>query len=157
MEQHGSRRKVTDFNKGKSLGTKDHLIDLDKPKRKPYWMGKTEYQAAPSSIRVRELRVGNKTLITTLCDPKCAHKNELKLLYKKRWSIELDLRDIKDTPGMGVLSCKTPEMTVKAIWIYLLAHNLIRLMMTQAALLPGITPREISFKHNFQLWIMWNQ
>jgi len=84
---------------------------------------------------------------------KSAHKDELKSLYKKRWSVELDIRHLNETMGMNVLSCKTPDMVLKGIWVYLLAYNLLRLMMAQAALLVDITPRQISFKHCLQLWI----
>ena len=57
-------------------------------------------------------------------------------LYKKRWHIEVDLRNIKTTLGMETLSCKTPEMVEKEMWVYFLAYNLIRLLMAQSALLP---------------------
>ncbi len=89
--------------------------------------------------------------------PKVATKNELKLLYKTRWNVELDIRDIKSTMGMGVLSCKTADMVIKEIWVYLLAYNLIRLVMTQSALMADIQPRTISFKHSLQLWLVWQQ
>ena len=56
---------------------------------------------------------------------------------------------------METLSCKTPAMAVKEIWVYLLAYNLIRLMMAQAALLADCLPRQLSFKHTLQLWIAW--
>jgi hypothetical protein len=40
-------------------------------------------------------------------------------------------------------------------WVYLLAYNLIRILMAQAALLTDILPRQLSFKHTLQLWIGW--
>ena len=55
--------------------------------------------------------------------------------------------------GMNILSCKTPEMAIKEIWVHLLAYNLIRLLMAQPALLADILPRNISFKHCLQLWL----
>ena len=58
---------------------------------------------------------------------------------------------------MNILSCKTPDMVRKEIWIYLLAYNLIRLMMVQSALLADIRPRTISYKHCLQLWLMYLQ
>ena len=48
-------------------------------------------------------------------------------------------------------------MVEKEIWIYLLAYNLIRLLMAQAALLADLLPRQLSFKHTLQLWIAWRQ
>ncbi|MCC6202689.1 MAG: transposase [Gammaproteobacteria bacterium] len=81
----------------------------------------------------------------------------LKALYRSRWHVELDLRSIKTTLGLEVFSCKTPEMATKEIWVYLLAYNLIRLVMAQAALLADRLPRALSFKHTVQLWLAWNQ
>lgn len=49
--------------------------------------------------------------------------------------------------GMEMLSCKTPEMVQKEIWVHLLAYHLIRMMMLQSALIADIEPRKISFKH----------
>ena len=48
-------------------------------------------------------------------------------------------------------------MNEKEIWIYFLAYNLIRVLMAQAALLSGILPRQLSFKHTLQLWLAWCQ
>jgi hypothetical protein len=35
LEQHGSRKSITDFGKGIASGKKDHLIDIPKSKIKP--------------------------------------------------------------------------------------------------------------------------
>ena len=47
-------------------------------------------------------------------------------------------------------------MAIKEIRVYLLAYNLIRLMMAEAALLAHRLPRQISFKYTVQIWIAWN-
>jgi len=154
MEQNGMRKRSTDFRRGRRLGHRDHLIDITKPKLKPQWMSAEQYQAAPESITVREFKAGGKIMVTTMTNSKNEPKIALKQLYKKRWSIELDIRDIKNTMGMDTLSCKTPDMAIKEIWVYLLAYNLIRLIMVQSALLVGIMPRSISFKHCLQLWLL---
>lgn len=153
MEQDGSRRRSTDFRRGQRLGQRDHLIVYQKPPC-PDWMSQADYQAAPASITVRELSAGGKIMVTTLTDKKTS-KAHLKSLYKSRWQVELDLRYIKDTMGMNILSCKTPDMIVKEIWVYLLAYNLIRWVMAESALLADIRPREISFKHCLQIWTIW--
>ena len=85
----GVRRRITDFRKGQHLGARDHLVQLEKPKRKPGWMTQENYDSTPDSIIIRELKVKGKTLITTLLSPKEAPKHELKSLYKKRWHVEL--------------------------------------------------------------------
>ncbi len=153
FEQHGSRRRSTDFRLGQRLGQRDHLIELHKPKKKPNWMSQADYDHAPDTLTVRELCTGGKILVTTLLCPKDTSKAALKTLYRDRWHVELDLRNIKTTLGMEMLSCRTPTMVEKEIWVYLLAYNLIRLLMAQAALLADLLPRQISFKHTLQLWI----
>jgi len=154
LEQNGARQRRTDFRRGKRLGQRDHLIVISKPKNEPNWMCDEDYHAAPDSITIRELKVSGKVLITTMTCPKSVRKDELKSLYKMRWSVELDIRHLKETMGMNILSCKTPDMVLKEIWVYLLACNLLRLMMVQAALLAGTaTPRQISYKHCPQLWL----
>ena len=155
FEQHGSRQRSTDFRRGRRLGPRDHLIVLSKPKKKPEWMSEAAFDQAPESLTVRELRVGGKVLVTTLLCAKTTGKSALKKLYWSRWHVELDLRSIKTTLGMDILSCKTAAMVEKELWVYLLAYNLIRLMMAEAAYLAGILPRQVSFKHTLQLWNAW--
>jgi len=154
MEQHGSRKRSTDFRRGQRLGTRDHVMVIDKPSIRPGWMSEAEYDAAPATLTLREFKASGKIMVTTLHNPIAAPKTALKALYQSRWHVELDLRHIKETMGLGILSCKTPEMAQKEIWVYLLAYNLIRLMMAQSALLADITPRRISFKHCLQLWLI---
>ena len=48
-------------------------------------------------------------------------------------------------------------MVIKELWVYLLAYNLIRLLMAQAALLADQIPRQLSFKHTVQVWLSWQQ
>ena len=155
FEQHGSRQRTTDFRLGRRLGARDHLIVLHKPLIKPDWMPRADYEQAPQSVTVRELRAGGKTLVTTLLCAKQTDKAAVKSLYQSRWHVELDLRNIKTTLGMERLSCQTPAMAIKEIWVYLLAYNLIRLMMAQAALIAHRLPRQLSFKHTVQIWIAW--
>jgi hypothetical protein len=157
FEQHGSRRGSTDFRRGQRLGQRDHLIELHKPKIKPAWMSQADYEQAPHSLVVRELYTGGKLLVTTLLCPKTTSKAALKKLYRDRWHVELDLRNIKTTLGMETLSCRTPAMVEKELWVYLLAYNLIRLLMAQSAFLADMLPRQISFKHTVQTWIAWRQ
>jgi len=157
FEQMGARKRTTDFSKGKQLGVEDHLVELKKPKKKPGWMKQSQYDNSPDTLIIRELKVKGKLLITTLLSPKEASKDDLKTLYKKRWQIEVDFRNIKTTMGMETLSCKTPEMNEKEIWVYFLAYNLIRLLMAQSALLADILPRQLSFKHTLQCWLAWSQ
>jgi hypothetical protein len=109
-------------------------------------MTQADYDHASQCMTVRELRAGHKALVTTLLCPKQTDKAAIASLYQSRWHVELDLRYIKITLGMERLSCQTPAMAAKEIWVYLLAYNLIQLMMAQAALCLHLLPRQISFK-----------
>ena len=80
MEQHGSRKRSTDFRRGQSLGTRDHVIVIHKPKKRPNWMSEAEYADAPATLTLRELKAGGKIMITTLLNPKAVPKTDLKAL-----------------------------------------------------------------------------
>lgn len=152
MQQHGSR--TTDFRRGRRLGARDHIVSWPKPRR-PAWMTPEQYDLLPAELTVREARVDQRVLVTTMLNPRKTRKKDLSDLYEQRWQVELDLRNIKTTLGMEVLRCLTPEMIEKELWINLLAYNLIRLLMAQAAVETGVEPRNISFKHTVQMWTQW--
>jgi len=154
FEQHGARR--TDFRRGKPQGSRDHLVCWSKPAARPDWMSLEEYRRYPKALTVREVKVGKKVLVTTFLSPRQTSKNALGKLFQQRWQVELDLRNIKTTLGMETLSCKTPAMCEKEMWVYFLAYNLIRLLMAQAARQAGLSPRQLSFKHTLQLWVAWS-
>ena len=119
-------------------------------------MTQEHYDTFPDEITVREVKVEGQVLVTTMLNHRKVRKAELSRLYGLRWNVELDLRNIKTTLGMDVLSCLTPQMNEKEMWVHLLAYNLIRLLMTQAALNAGVHPRELSFKHTVQMWTEWS-
>lgn len=152
FEQHGSR--ITDFRRGCRLGVRDHVVSWKKPVR-PYWMTPAEYAACPDKLAVREFKIDGRVLVTTMLDPRKTSKKELSDLYLCRWHVELDFRNIKTTLGMDVLRCMTPKMVEKELWVNLLAYNLIRLLMAQAAVESGLQPRQLSFKHTVQIWTQW--
>lgn len=152
FEQNGSR--ITDFRRGEQQGTRDHRVYWGKPDR-PHWMSLEQYKSFPKELCVRELQAGGRVLVTTFLEPRVACKRALSKLYEQRWQVELDLRNIKTTLGMEILSCRSPQMVEKELWVYLLAYNVVRLLMAQAALERGVSPRQISFKHTAQLWVHW--
>ena len=151
-------RRSADFRRGKRLSKDDHIVSWPKPV-KPRTMDRETYDALPDSLSVREVRVNiekrgfrTKTLVvvTTILDPDEASKEDLAELYSQRWNNELDLRCIKTTMQMEELRCKTPELVRKEIWTHILAYNLIRTIMAQAATNHNIPPRAISFKGTIQ-------
>lgn len=153
FEQNGSR--ITDFRRGQRLGKHDHRVCWPKPDTRPDWMTLEQYRTFPDELEVREVKVDGRILVTTFLNPRAVRKQALSELYARRWNVELDLRNIKTTLGMELLSCQTPQMNEKQLWVCLLAYNLIRLLMAQAAQRAGLHPRQLSFKHTVQLWTEW--
>jgi len=155
-----------DFRRGRRLGHEDHITTWIRPDR-PDWMDKATYQRMPRTLRVRELKVhvhepGFRTesliVVTTLTDAKRYSRDDIAELYRKRWLVELDIRDIKVTLGMDDLRCKTPEMVRKEIWTCLLAYNLIRQTLAQSAQRHGLSPRQLSFTAAMQkVAASWSQ
>jgi DDE family transposase len=142
-----------DFRRGRRLGADDHVVRWAKPTsiRSLDWQA---YKALPEYITIREARIrvrqpGFRTrsvvVVTTLLGPEQASKEELASLYRARWNNELDLRSLKSTMQMGELRCKTPELVRKEVWTHILAYNLIRTVMAQAAARHDLPPRSISF------------
>src|SRR3954454_17842840 len=154
-----SAHRRADFRKGTRLGKDDHLVVWHKP-TSIRSVDRKAYNELPGSITVREARFrveqpGFRTrsivVVTTILDPEQASAEELASLYRARWNNELDLRSIKVTLQMDMLRCKTPELVRKEIWAHVLAYNLIRTVMAQAAAGEGVAPRSISFKATLQV------
>jgi Transposase DDE domain len=156
FRMHQARR--YDFRRGRRRGVTAHVVTWSKPAR-PEWMDEATYARMPDQLAVRELRFRVEqpgfraheiVLVTTRSDGELYTKEELADLYLKRWNIELDLRSIKDVLQMDVLRGRSPEMVEKEIWMHLLAYNLIRGVIVQAAEAHGKRPRQVSFKGALQ-------
>jgi hypothetical protein len=145
--------RAADFRRGRRLGPEDHIVRWAKP-TSIRSLDRAAYRALPDSITVREARVrvaqpGFRTrsvvVVTTLLDPRQTTTEELGALYRARWNAELDLRSIKAAMQMRDLRGKTPAMVRKEVWAHVLAYNLIRTVMAQAAATHDVVPRSISF------------
>jgi hypothetical protein len=151
FRQHQLRH--TDFRRGRRLGRDDHVVTWNKPQR-PKWMDEDTYAALPEELSLREVRgaiatpgcrVRELVVVTTLTAAEEYSQEDILELYHARWNVEIDLRAIKTHMHMEILSCQTPEMVRKEIWAHLLAYNLVRQVMAQAAGEHGLTPRQLSF------------
>lgn len=161
--QHAARG--CDFRRGKKIGKGDQLMEWKKPAR-PSWMSKEEYAGYPKNITVREtktasqrpgFRTKTQVIVTTLVDEKDVKSDDLSELYSLRWFVELNLRSVKEVMRMDILRGKTPEMIRKEIWAHVLAYNLVRKVMLQAAMLYQRNPREMSFKLALQMMSAFRQ
>ena len=152
-----SKRRA-DFRRGKRLSHGDHIVQWRKPGM-PRGMAWSDYKSMPAFLTMRETLINVEQpgfrsqriiVATTLLDDQAVSKADLAQLYRARWNAELDLRSLKQTMQMEVLRCKTPSLVRKEIWTHILAYNLIRTIMAQAAARYGIEPRSISFKGAIQ-------
>jgi hypothetical protein len=141
------------FARGRRLGPDDWLQTWDKPCR-PRWIDRDSWDALPEQVEVRVIRcrVARRGwrcrevyVVTTLLDPVAYPAAEVAALYLARWNAELDLRSLKVGLGLSMLSCRSPALVEAELWAHLLAYNLTRCVMAQAALDRGHCPRQLSF------------
>jgi len=86
------------------------------------------------------------TLVTTLLDPQLYPAQQILQAYLRRWRLELCLDDLKTTLKMDLLRGHSPEMVQKELHTRLIAHNLIRCIVAQAAAEHHVALERISFK-----------
>jgi len=138
----GARARTMDFRHGQRLGRNDRLVTWYRPKRCPRTLSPEQFALLPETLTVRVLRFHTQTpgfrsqtilVATTLLDPKLCTLEAIAQLYGDRWTVELRLRDLKTTLGMEVLRGKSPDVVCKEIYMHLVAYNLIRALMWQAA------------------------
>ncbi len=84
-------------------------------------------------------------LFTTLTDRNQYPAQAIVQLYARRWHVELNLRHVKTTLAMELLTGKSVDIIRKEWTLGLLAYNLIRGLMGQAALGANLSPLALSF------------
>jgi len=70
---------------------------------------------------------------------------ELVALYGRRWQIETDLRSLKQTVRLQHICAHSVDMMEKELLVAVMAYNLVRAVMFQAAQRAQIDPRQLSF------------
>jgi Transposase DDE domain len=144
-----------DFRKGKRLASKDALFVWKKSKRPCQWLALDRWLGLPQTLTVRILRVRVRlpgirvreiTLMTTLVDPVLYPAKAIAQAYQLRWRQEMCFDDLKTTLDMAHLKSLSPAMARKELCMFLIAHNLLRCLMAQAAAQAQIQPQRISFK-----------
>jgi len=146
------------------LNHNDHIVRWLKSGACPQWLDRQAWDDMPQSMAVREVKVrvdnpGFRTdtiwVVTTLLDHRAFTASDIARLYLRRWKVELFLRDIKITMRMDVLRCKTPAMVEKEMWMRVIAYNLIRALMMEAAGAYNANVERISFKGTVSTIRQW--
>jgi hypothetical protein len=133
------------------LGPGDRLVEMRIPRAL-----RRKFPAFPKTMIVREIsaRVKGKLFryFTSLLDASTYRAIDLVLLYAERWQEETALDEIK-THQCGattvnrpvIFRCKTSRRVLQEAYGLVLAYNLIRSLMTEAALEHHAPPLRISF------------
>lgn len=136
------------------VGKKDQIVEWFRPRQRPTWMTREQFEQLPESIPVRELsyrietpgyRTRKVVLVTTLLDAEEYPAEDLAELYRCRWQIEVNLRHIKQTMKMDVLHCKTEDGVLKEMFMFALVYNLVCCVIYEAAQRQGAPSDRISF------------
>jgi hypothetical protein len=134
-----------------------------KPSRESGW-NKSLWSELPEQITVRIVRFhvavpGFRTqevvLVTTLLDEQAYPDEAIAILYRRRWAVELCFRDIKTTLGLDVLRCQSPELVEKEVWLQVMAYNLVRALMLEAAWTHDTELERLSFKGTVDTLRQW--
>ena len=68
-------------------------------------------------------------------------------LYGRRWNIETDLRSLKQTVRLQRIAVQSLDMMEKELLMAVMAYNLVRALMFQAAQRAKIDARQLSFTY----------
>lgn len=160
-----TRSRKVDFRKAvKRLGPQDGCFIWRKPSKPSPLLCAEEWAALPEEITVRIVRTRAErpgfrtrkvTVMTTLLDGELYPAQEILTAYLKRWRLEMCLDDLKTTLGMEMLNCRSPELLEKELLVFLIAHNLLRWLMAQAASLSEVDLERISFKGSLDAFRQW--
>jgi hypothetical protein len=138
----------------RALGLTDQVVAWLKPEQRPEWMTAQQYALLPEELIVRELRyhtgragfrVREVTLVTTLLDAELYPLEELAEMYRKRWEVEQNLKNLKTTMKMEVLRCETVAGVSKELLMFALVYNMVRLVMLEASRRQDVPVDRISF------------
>jgi hypothetical protein len=144
-----------DFRQGRRLGRSDRLVCWRKGPRQGRGWSVADWAALPTlkEVRLVRARVCQRgfrsreiTLVTTLLAAELYPAAELLAAYARRWRLELCLDDLKTTLGLETLKCLSPAMAQKELLVGLIAHNLLRCVMAEAAQGHDVPLERISFK-----------
>ncbi len=150
-----STRRADGRRRRQRLGRNDWLVVWQKPGQASPWLSALQWAGLPSQLTLRLIkgpchqkgfRVRQVTLFTTLLDPKLYPAQQILWAYLRRWRLEMCLDDLKTTLKMEALRGRSPQMVQKELYSRLIAHNLLRCLMSQAAADRDVPLERISFK-----------
>lgn len=103
-------------------------------------------RAVKGSCYRKGFRLRRVTVVTTLLDPELYPAQQILQAYLRRWRLEMCLDDLKTSLQMDSLRGRTPQTLQRELYVRLIAHNLIRCTMAQAASDHDVPLERLSFK-----------
>jgi len=136
--------------RGKPIGRNEWMVwlDLQPHRRKKYNDPTLPQRLAVRLIRLKFFRNGKPKriwLVTTLLDAHRYSKKMIGELYRRRWGIETRIAELKTTLQMNVLRSKSALAVRYEVAATILAYNLLRIVIHQAAQQHETPPDRISF------------
>jgi hypothetical protein len=96
-------------------------------------------------VEIRVMNAGKEVVLLLFTTDLAATHEELAALYRKRWDIESDIRDVKQTLQMHAFSGRGVEMVEKEMLLGVVAYNLTLQVRRLAGERAGVPARELSF------------
>ena len=149
-------RRIDGRRRLRRLGPNDWLLTWKaSPSCTSPWLSPLLQALLPTQLTLRALkgscyqkgfRVRQVTVVTTLLDPELYPAQQLLKVYLRRWRLEMCLEDLKTSLQMESLRGRTPETLQRELYARLIAHNLLRCTMAQAASEHHVPLDRLSFK-----------
>lgn len=148
-------RRLDGRQRKQRLGRNDWLLVWEKPCTASAWLAPALWAGLPAELPVRVLRgkvackgfrVREVTVITTLLDPVAYPVDEVLRAYLRRWRLEMCLDDLKTTLRLEMVRGRSPAAARQDVLARLIAHNLVRWTMVQAARAHAVELARLSFK-----------
>jgi hypothetical protein len=162
-----THRRRIDFRRARRrLGPADGIFVWQKPHRISPLCSPAQWKTLPQTLEVRMLRVRLQrrgfrtvtlTIVTTLLDAQLYPAAEIVAVPARRWRLEMCFDDLKTTLGMEALRSQSPAMVRKELLIFLIAHNLLRWLLAQAARHGEVPLEVLSFKGSLDGFRQWAQ
>jgi hypothetical protein len=133
MRNH--QRRTVGVSPVRRIGKNDRIVQWLKTKVRPAWMERDQWRAMPDTMAVREVTVhvdipGFRTRTIVVVTS---------LLNETEFTAE-------DFARLYLLRCKTPEMVHRELLMHIIAYNLLRAVMADAATPRDLQCSRLSFK-----------
>jgi hypothetical protein len=147
---HQKRNPYKLIKAGKRIGHNQWIVRLDLA---PQLRKRYKDDSLPRCVRVRLIRAKFRRngklkhlwLVTTLLDPQKYSQSSIVKLYRQRWEIETRIGSLKTTLQMNVLQSKKVKNVYSEVAATVLAHNLVWMVIHQAAQQTQTQADRISF------------